>query len=161
MKYLNKLTNLLLMIAVYSAPAIVYAGGPGFKDDVKTWNSSGDDNGDDDNSNNNNNVEASPVGVVCGINNDEFRQVIPQGYKFYKKIGITSMNILDKEISILDDYHAMARIHWQSIYDRKDEQTGDIDFDVIYFVQDLGKGLKIFAYITGDEQKALKDNALI
>ena len=106
-------------------------------------------------------VEASPVGVVCGINNDEFRQVIPQGYKFYKKIGITSMNILDKEISILDDYHAMARIHWQSIYDRKDEQTGDIDFDVIYFVQDLGKGLKIFAYITGDEQKALKDNGLI
>lgn len=55
MKYLNKLTNLLLMIAVYSSPALVYAGGPGFKDDVKTWNSSGDDDGDDDNSNNYNN----------------------------------------------------------------------------------------------------------
>lgn len=52
MKYLNKLTNLLLMIAVYSSPAIVYAGGPGFKDDVKTWNSSGDDDSDDENTNN-------------------------------------------------------------------------------------------------------------
>lgn len=52
MKYINKITHLLLMIAVYSAPAIVYAGGPGFKDDVKTWNSSGDDDNDDDNSNN-------------------------------------------------------------------------------------------------------------
>ncbi len=59
MKYLNKITNLLLMIAVYSAPAIVYAGGPGFKDDVKTWNSSGDDEGDDESNNYNNDDDNS------------------------------------------------------------------------------------------------------
>ncbi|MBZ0097649.1 MAG: hypothetical protein K8F30_01115 [Taibaiella sp.] len=106
-------------------------------------------------------VEASPVGVTCGKNDEQFRQVIPLGYGFYKSIGITAMNILDREVVILDDHHAMARIHWRSVYDRKDGKAGHIDFDVIYFVQDIGKGLKIFAYITGDEQKALKDNGLI
>ena len=72
MKYLNKLTNLLLMIAVYSAPAIVYAGGPGFKDDVKTWNSSGDDNGDDDNSNNNNNDDIYFTRTILSVNTSLF-----------------------------------------------------------------------------------------
>ena len=47
MKYINKVVNVLLMIAVYSSPAIVYAGGPGFKDDVVTWGND-DDNGDND-----------------------------------------------------------------------------------------------------------------
>ena len=45
MKHLNKVVNVLLTIALYSSPAIVYAGGPGFKDDVKNW---GDDDHDDD-----------------------------------------------------------------------------------------------------------------
>lgn len=106
-------------------------------------------------------VEASPAGVVCGKNDEQFRQMIPQGYSFYKGVGITAMNILNKEINILNDYHATARLHWRSLYEGKDGKPGHIDFDVIYFVQDLGKGLKIFAYITGDEQKALKDNGLI
>lgn len=106
-------------------------------------------------------VEASPVGIVCGKNDQQFRQMIPQGYTAYKKMGITAMNILSKNISIIDDFHAMARIHWRSVYDRKNGKSGHIDFDVIYLVQDIGKGLKIFAYITGDEQKALKEHGLI
>jgi hypothetical protein len=35
-----------------------------------------------------------------------------------------------------------------------------IDFDTFYFVQRI-KNLKIFAYITGDEQKVLKEHGLV
>lgn len=61
MKILIRITNMLLMLAIYSAPAIVYAGGPGFKDDVKTWKKGGDDDddnshGDDDNDDDSNEI---------------------------------------------------------------------------------------------------------
>jgi len=106
-------------------------------------------------------IEATPAGVICGKNDEQFRQAIPQGYDFYKSAGITAMDITGKEITQLDEHHAMARIHWRSLFTRKNGITGGIDFDVIYFLQDLGNGLKIFAYITGDEKKALRDSGLI
>ena len=47
-------------------------------------------------------IESSPNGVICGKNDDEFRKAIPEGYKFYKQIGITSMDIINKDITHLD-----------------------------------------------------------
>lgn len=106
-------------------------------------------------------VEASPLGVNCGKNDEQFRTAIPQGYAFYKSVGITAMNILSKEISLLDEFHAMVKVHWESVFTRKDKTSGSIEFDVFYFVQSLNNTHKIFAYITGDEQAALKANGLI
>lgn len=106
-------------------------------------------------------IEASPAGINCGKNDNQFRAMIPQGYDFYKKIGITSMDILSKEIVLLDEYHTMAKIHWQSGFIKQDQSKGSIPFDVIYFLQTKESDHKIFAYITGDEQKALKKNGLI
>ena len=37
-------------------------------------------------------IEASPVGVSCGKNDESFRAAIPQGYSFYKSIGIRSVS---------------------------------------------------------------------
>jgi len=37
----------------------------------------------------------------------------------------------------------------------------NIDFDVIYLLQYRDQHLKIFAYITGDEQAELQKNGLI
>eukprot|EP01035_Chromulina_nebulosa_P062994 gene62994-86162_t len=79
-------------------------------------------------------VEASPVGIIGGKNDEGFRKRIPQGYVFYKKIGIQSMDILSKKITLLDEFHTMCKIHWNSVYLRKDGSDG------------------------GDEQKALKEN---
>lgn len=106
-------------------------------------------------------IEASPLGVHCGKNDEQFRTMIPRGYSFYKSIGITKMNILTKTITLLDDYHSMTKIHWESGFVRTDNSTGSIEFDVIYFIQTREKKHKIFAYITGDEQAALKENGLI
>jgi hypothetical protein len=106
-------------------------------------------------------LEANPEGINCGKNDSLFREMIPKGYAFYKSIGITSMDIISKEITLLDDYHAMVKIYWQSGFERKDKSKGKIDFSVIYFLRDKENECRIFAYITGDEQKALKDNRLI
>ena len=106
-------------------------------------------------------IEASPAGINCGKNDSQFREMIPKGYAFYKKIGIVSMDIISKEITLLDDSHAMVKIYWRSGFIRKDKSKGEIDFSVIYFLQDKENECRIFAYITGDEQKALKENGLI
>lgn len=106
-------------------------------------------------------IEASPLGVICGKNDEQFRIAIPQGYEFYKKIGITSMNIMSKQIDFLDDFHVMVKVQWNSVFTKKDASTGDIEFSVIYFLQRIENTYKIFSYITGDEQKVLKENGLI
>jgi hypothetical protein len=43
----------------------------------------------------------------------------------------------------------------------KDKREGAIDFEVIYLLQLRDERIKIFAYITGDEQKAFKDAGLL
>ena len=106
-------------------------------------------------------IEASPLGINAGENDEKFREMITQGWTFYKNVGILSMDILSKQITILDDFHALVKIHWNSSFVRKDKTNGDISFDVFYLLQKRDEAIKIFAYITGDEQQALKDEGLI
>jgi len=104
-------------------------------------------------------IESSPLGVICGKNDSKFKARMLKGYEFYKKTGITSMNILSKEITTLDGYHTMAKIYWRTNYE-KEGKIGKIEFEVIYFLHYKDKKHAIFAYITGDEEKALKNHGL-
>ena len=105
-------------------------------------------------------VEASPVGISGGENDTRFREAIPKGYEFYRSIGTTQMQINQLSIRDLDDFHYMAEAYWEAFYDQ-DGESQSIEFTVIYFLQHLKDQLKIFAYITGDEQKVLKERGLI
>jgi hypothetical protein len=106
-------------------------------------------------------VEASPLGVNGGPNNEAFRAMIPQGNAFYRAIGTKSMAIRGLEIQPIDDLHAMVRVHWDSRYARPDGAEVAIPFDVVYFVQVLDGTPRIFAYITGDEQRVLREHGLL
>jgi hypothetical protein len=106
-------------------------------------------------------VEASPVGITCGNNDEQFRESIPKGIEFYRSIGTTEMKILAMDITVLDDFHGMAEVYWEAIYNTKEGKEDIIEFTVIYFVQGLNDQIKIFAYITGDEQKVLRERGLI
>jgi hypothetical protein len=108
-------------------------------------------------------VEASPVGVQGGSNGDDFRAVIPRGYEFYRKIGTQSMKIDVRDVTQLDDFHWMVKVHWTAEYLTRAETREVIDFDVIYFLQflDDDRTPRIFAYITGDEQRILRERGLI
>lgn len=43
----------------------------------------------------------------------------------------------------------------------QEDVNGAIEFDVIYFLQRMNNTLKIFSYITGDEELALKQHNMI
>jgi hypothetical protein len=106
-------------------------------------------------------IEASPRGVICGKNNDEFRKQIPKGYEFYKSIGTQSMSIRSKNTTQLDELHCMTKVDWSAFYRKMNGEKVQIDFSVIYFTQMQQGEVKIFGYVTGDEEKVLKERGLI
>lgn len=107
-------------------------------------------------------LESSPSGVIVGNNDENFRKSIVQGWEYYRSIGILSMEILSTQITILNTLHAIVKVHWRSSFRRKkDNKEGDINFDVFYLLRKKDDVIRIFAYITGDEQQALKDEGLI
>ena len=106
-------------------------------------------------------IEANPFGVQCGKNDEQFRAQIPKGLEYYKSIGTVSMKVEDLTTTRLDEFHAMVSVHWKALYNKKDGNEEIIEFDVIYFLQTINQQLKIFAYITGDEQGVLKERGII
>ena len=106
-------------------------------------------------------IAANPLGVNCGRNDEQLRDAIVKGYAFYKNIGITSMEIISKQITLLDDFHAMVKVYWKSNFIKKDGSRGSIEFANIYFTQTRENQHKVFAYITGDEQAVLREFGLI
>lgn len=104
-------------------------------------------------------VESSPVGVIGGKNGVRFRNAILRGYKGYRKIGTTAMTVTSVKITPIDEMHVMAHVAWDSRY-RKDGKEIRIPFTNVYMLQMSKKGPKIFAYVTGDEAKVLKDHGL-
>ena len=106
-------------------------------------------------------VEASPAGIHGGANDQQFRKRIPEGMEFYRQIGTYSMEILSQDVTQLDDLHSMVKVHWKATYKNKDNTDLAIEFDVTYFLQNRDNELKIFAYITGDEDKVMREHGLI
>lgn len=107
-------------------------------------------------------VESSPRGVMGGENGPEFRKMIPQGFAHYRKVGGKAMRITRLDIVELDDANAMATIDWAFDYVRpSDRKTGTVTFTNRYFLNVSGDAPKIFAYITPDEEQAMKDHGLI
>ncbi len=104
-------------------------------------------------------VEASPNGVNGGKNGRMFRWTIPGGFAHYRKIGTTRMDIDDIEVESIDPMHALAKVRWDSRYE-KDGKSDRIEFDVTYLIHFEGATPKIFAYITGDEERVLKEHGL-
>ncbi|NML23775.1 hypothetical protein HHL16_23035 [Pseudoflavitalea sp. G-6-1-2] len=105
-------------------------------------------------------LEASPAGVQCGENNEQFRNMIPKGNEMYRRSGMVSMKVHSLDITPLDQLHYMVKVHWNSVYRKKDGSDEPINFEVIYFLQHLKDELKIFAYIAGDEQKVLQEHGI-
>lgn len=106
-------------------------------------------------------IAANPHGVAGGKNDESFRAVIPQGYAFYRSIGTKEMKVKGIEITPIDGLHILAKVHWDSRYERISGEEVRIEFEVTYLLQKTGDRLKIFGYITGDEQDVLKEHGLL
>lgn len=102
-------------------------------------------------------VESNPKGVICGQNDAGFQAKITEGFNFYRSIGGNSMHILSRNIDKIDNTHSMVKVKWEYTAIKKDNSEAKIEFTNIYFLNSLNDSPKIFAYIAGDEQRALKE----
>lgn len=106
-------------------------------------------------------IAASPLGVLAGKNDAGFRQALSDGYEQYRKIGTKGMRVRGVEMSQIDDLHCVANVAWTASYEVANNQKVDIDFDVHYLMQELNGNLRIFGWISGNEQELLKQYGVI
>lgn len=107
-------------------------------------------------------VGAGPRGVNGGANNDAFRTLIQQGFAHYRRIGGKSMQVTRVKVTELDAFNVMARVDWLFSYERPiDRRHGQIAFQNIYFLNFADQSPQVFAYITPDEEQAMRDHGLI
>jgi hypothetical protein len=106
-------------------------------------------------------IGAAPAGVMTGKNDDQFKQVMAQGYAHYRAIRTKEMRIRNVRLSPIDEHHCVAHVAWTATYARKDQPDVAIDFDVHYFVQKLDGEPKVFGWVSGDEQALLRKHGVI
>ena len=106
-------------------------------------------------------IGAAPAGVMTGKNDDQFKQVMSQGYAHYRAIGTRQMRIRNVRLSPIDEHHCLAHVAWTATFARKDQPDVAIDFDVHYFVQTLDGEPKVFGWVSGDEQALLKQHGIV
>ena len=105
-------------------------------------------------------VGSTPKAVFGGPNGDEFRAVIPQGFARYREIGGKQMLMTGVTVTSLNDLHALAEVGWEFVYVNQAGESGRICFTNFYFVTIADGDARIFAYVTGDEEKAMKEHGL-
>ena len=106
-------------------------------------------------------IAASPIGVQAGKNDAAFCQALSDGYKQYRKIGTKGMCVRNVEMLQIDELHCIASVAWTASYQAANQQQIDIDFDVHYLMQELNGKLRIFGWISGNEQELLKQYGVI
>lgn len=106
-------------------------------------------------------IAASPAGVMAGQNDGSFHAAMTQGYARYREIGTRAMRIRSIEVAPIDDLHALAHVAWTATYARKDLPEHEIAFDVHYLVQVRDGKPKVFGWVSGDEDAALREHGVI
>lgn len=106
-------------------------------------------------------VGASPAGVMAG-KNQGLAEVISGGIAGYRQMGGTGFAADRIEVEELAPNSFMATVGWRFDYRHPtDQSTGSIGFTNHYFISTAGGSPKIFAWITPDEQAALREHGLI
>jgi hypothetical protein len=106
-------------------------------------------------------IGASPAGVQAGANDEAFRAVLHQAYGFYRQIGTRHVEVAGIDVTPLDALHHMVRVHWSWKGRSKTGETTEVAFDVVYLLQTLEDGPRIFAFISGDEMAAFREHGVI
>lgn len=106
-------------------------------------------------------IAASPLGVLTGKNDTNFQQALSEGYEQYRKIGTKEMRVRDVEMLPIDDLHCVADVAWTASYEVANGQQVNIDFNVHYLMQNLNGKLRVFGWISGNEQELLKEYGVL
>lgn len=96
-------------------------------------------------------IESNPHIITCG-KCDALQERMKENFTRYKNNGLKKATIYSKEVIPLDDYHAMVKVQWH--FSSSDDEI--LVLNIIYLLRTIQKDIKIFGYISGDEQQALK-----
>jgi hypothetical protein len=106
-------------------------------------------------------VGSSPRGVMGGANDDAFREMVPKGFAHHRNVGGKHMTIKGIRVIELDRLHAVADVDWQFDYVNKAGKAGQVTFTNFYFVTIADGSAKVFAYVTPDEEQAMREHGLL
>lgn len=108
-------------------------------------------------------VASAPAGVMVGRNDAELARITADGFRRYRDLGMTRMELEGVTVSSIDDLHALARTAWKAVYAVKSAEAGEkvIRFTNVYLVRlDASGALKVFGWITGDEEEAMRAHGI-
>jgi len=106
-------------------------------------------------------VAAEPARLACSRNDDSFRQSIEESCLFYRTVGTRAVRLDGIDSTPIDGDHVMARVHWRGEFRRADGSDVEVPFDIVYFVRMNDDVMKIFGYVTGDQQAALRQHGVL
>jgi len=106
-------------------------------------------------------VGAGPQGVQCGQNDEQFTEMLQQGYAFYRQVGTKSMSVRNVTTTPIDDAHWLARVAYRAHYVKPGGEPLDLDFEVSYMLAEREEAYEIFAFVTGDEMALYREHGLL
>jgi hypothetical protein len=77
-----------------------------------------------------------------------------------RRLGTQKLKVAALDVNALDSRNALARVRWRSVLVPKDGVPKTILFDVVYLLTRVAGSPRIFAYVTGDEQRVLKQRGI-
>jgi hypothetical protein len=106
-------------------------------------------------------VASSPAGIAAVTAGANYAKMIEDGIANYRRIGGTAFIIEHVKVQPVNEQHDLARVEWRFNYMRPaDGKFGTIRFENVYFITRVDPTPKIFAWVTPDEQAALKEHGL-
>ena len=100
-------------------------------------------------------VAAAPAGVVAGSNDAGLSRGMEEGFRRYRRIGMKRMELEGVTATHIDPRHALAHASWNAVY-TVDDGERSVRFVNAYLVRlDAHGSLKVFGWITGDEEEAM------
>ena len=105
-------------------------------------------------------IGAAPQGVVAGRTAD-YLGLLAQGFARYRALGTQEMRVTGLDVTPIDAGHCLARVGWSASYARDDLPPVTIAFDVHYLVRLHGPEARVFGWIAGDEEEALRRHGVM
>lgn len=106
-------------------------------------------------------VSVTPAGVMVGENGQKLKDIMKKGFEAYRAMGSKTMTCEDVSVAPIDRDHCVAKVAWSGVYERKDGRPVTIDFTVDYLVERRDGRLKVFGWISGDEQAEFEKHGLL
>lgn len=104
-------------------------------------------------------IASVPAGVYTGANGEPLREAVADGFQRYRALGTQAMLLGDVRVVPIDERHAIAFVAWTATYEKAGAAIA-IPFTNCYFLR-LDERLRIFGWVAGDEEAALREHGIV